>query len=179
MCFELKKKEHLFRYDEDINDRVWNPLTDDDDTASISTDQYVNTNNIYEMPQVVMKTAAIPKNASAPWNLLWTIDNTSALSYVFMHFAEIQDLKANETREFSITYNGGTPWYGWFRPAKLSITTIYSQTALTSSNGEYNFTLAMTGNSTLPPLIQALEIYTVVDILQLQTDKDEGNCMFV
>ncbi|CAL9218595.1 unnamed protein product [Arabidopsis halleri] len=167
----------IIRYDEDINDRVWNPLTEDDSTASISTDQYVNTNNIYEMPQVVMKTAAIPKNASAPWNLLWTIDNTTALSYVFMHFAEIQDLKANEIREFSITYNGGQPWYGWFRPAKLSITTIYSQTALTSSNGEYNFTLAMTGNSTLPPLIQALEIYTVVDILQLQTDKDEVSAM--
>jgi len=122
-----------------------------------------------------MKTAAIPKDASAPWSLVWTIDNTTALSYVYMHFAEIQDLKANDLREFDITYNGGKLWFSQFRPNKLSILTMFSQVPLTSSNGEYNFTFEMTSNSTLPPLINALEIYTGLEILQLQTDKDEGS----
>ncbi|KAG5397203.1 hypothetical protein IGI04_019017 [Brassica rapa subsp. trilocularis] len=35
----------------------------------------------------------------------------------------------------------------------------------------------MTGNSTLPPLIKALEIYTVVDVTQLGTDNDEVSAM--
>lgn len=121
-----------------------------------------------------MQTAGVPKNASEPWSVGWTLDNITVHSYIYMHIAEIQNLKANEIREFSITYNGGIPWYGWFRPAKLSITTIFSPSAVSSSNGKFNFTFAMTGNSTLPPLIQALEIYTVVDMLQPETDKDEG-----
>lgn len=95
-----------------------------------------------------------------------------------MHFAEIQNLKANESREFNISYNGGKLWYTQFRPNKLSTTTMYSQVPLTSSNGVYNFTFEMTGNSTLPPLLNALEIYTGLDILQLQTDKDEGKPFF-
>ncbi|CAE5959968.1 unnamed protein product [Arabidopsis arenosa] len=162
----------IIRYDEDIHDRVWNPISDDG-SSSISTDLEVQTNNFYDVPQAVMKTAAIPKNASAPWSLVWTIENTTALSYVYMHFAEIQNLKANESREFNITYNGGKLWYPQFRPNKLSIITMYSQVPLTSSNGVYNFTFEMTSNSTLPPLLNALEIYTGVDILQLHTDKDE------
>ncbi|AAF99857.1 Putative protein kinase [Arabidopsis thaliana] len=166
----------IVRYDEDIHDRVWNPVSDDD-SSSISTDLQVQTNNLYDVPQFVMKTAAIPKDASAPWSLVWTIDNTTALSYVYMHFAEIQDLKANDLREFDITYNGGKLWFSQFRPNKLSILTMFSQVPLTSSNGEYNFTFEMTSNSTLPPLINALEIYTGLEILQLQTDKDEVSAM--
>ncbi|KAG7594784.1 Protein kinase domain [Arabidopsis thaliana x Arabidopsis arenosa] len=162
----------IIRYDEDIHDRVWNPISDDG-SSSISTDLEVQTNNFYDVPQAVMRTAAIPKNASAPWSLVWTIENTTALSYVYMHFAEIQNLKANESREFNITYNGGKLWYTQFRPTKLTIITMYSQVPLTSSNGVYNFTFEMTSNSTLPPLLNALEIYTGVDILQLHTDKDE------
>jgi len=128
------------------------------------------------MPQSVMKTAAVPKNASEPWLLWWTLDENTAQSYVYMHFAEVQNLTANETREFNITYNGGLRWFSYLRPPNLSISTIFNPRAVSSSNGIFNFTFAMTGNSTLPPLLNALEIYTVVDILQLETNKDEGKC---
>ncbi|KFK35817.1 hypothetical protein AALP_AA4G041400 [Arabis alpina] len=165
------------RYDEDINDRVWYPFSDGESTT-ISTDQQVVTSNFFEVPQVVMQTAGVPKNTKVPWSFGWTLDNITAQSYIYMHFAELQNLKANEIREFIITYNGGKLWYGPFRPPKLSISTIYNPSPfVSSSNGEYNFTFTMTGNSTLPPLIQALEIYTILDMLELETDKDEVSAM--
>ncbi|AEE32726.1 Leucine-rich repeat protein kinase family protein [Arabidopsis thaliana] len=166
----------FIRYDEDIHDRVWNSFTDDE-TVWISTDLPIDTSNSYDMPQSVMKTAAVPKNASEPWLLWWTLDENTAQSYVYMHFAEVQNLTANETREFNITYNGGLRWFSYLRPPNLSISTIFNPRAVSSSNGIFNFTFAMTGNSTLPPLLNALEIYTVVDILQLETNKDEVSAM--
>uniref|UniRef100_A0A1J3FR72 non-specific serine/threonine protein kinase n=1 Tax=Noccaea caerulescens TaxID=107243 RepID=A0A1J3FR72_NOCCA len=166
----------LIRYDEDLNDRVWDTYTDEE-IVSISTDLSVNTNNFYDVPQAVMKTAAVPVNANKPWYLWWTLDDVSAQSYIYMHIAEIQDLNASDIREFDMTYNDGKPWYSNFRPAKQSITTIFNPSSVSSQNGIFNFTFAKTGNSTLPPLINALEIYTVVDILQLETEKNEVSAM--
>ncbi|CAN7104987.1 unnamed protein product, partial [Brassica rapa subsp. narinosa] len=166
----------FIRYDEDIHDRGWNAFTDNE-TTSISTDLPIDTSNAYDMPQAVMKTAAIPVNASKTWYLWWTLDDISAQSYVYMHFAEIQTLKASDIREFNITYNGGLRWYSFMRPPKLSISTIFNPSAVSSSDGVFNFTFTMTGNSTLPPLINALEIYTVVDVTQLGTDNDEVSAM--
>lgn len=96
-----------------------------------------------------------------------------------MHFAEIQTLKASNVREFNITYNGGLPWYSYMRPPKISVSTIFNPSAVSSSNGKFSFTFTMTGNSTLPPLINAAQIYTVLDVTQLGTDNDEGKHVLI
>ncbi|VVB00693.1 unnamed protein product [Arabis nemorensis] len=107
------------------------------------------------------KTAMIPTNASQTLNLDWILNNITAQSYIYMHFAEIQNLEANQIREFNITYNGGLLWYDFFRPSKLSTTIIYNPRAVSSPDGKFNFTFTVTGNSSLPPLINGLEIYSL------------------
>ncbi|KAH0883315.1 hypothetical protein HID58_059411 [Brassica napus] len=137
------------------------------------TKQVISTNSFYDVPQRVVKTAAVPANSSQPLTLNLTLDETTAESYIYMHFAEIQNLEANETREFNVTYNGDQEWFSYFRPPNFKITTASSREAMSSPDGNFNFTLAMTGNSTLPPLINAVEIYEVLDLRQLETDEDE------
>ncbi|KAF2607430.1 hypothetical protein F2Q68_00043605 [Brassica cretica] len=162
---------------EDPNDQVWSPFLNTY-TKTISTDNHVDTSlSFYEVPQAVIRTAGVPANASEPWSIWWTLDETTQLSYVYMHFAEVQTLKANDIREFNITYNGGIRWYAWLRPESLKISSFASRRAMSSPDGKFNFTFTMTGNSTLPPLLNALEIYTVVDLLQLETVKDEVSAM--
>ncbi|XP_018435752.2 probable LRR receptor-like protein kinase At1g51890 [Raphanus sativus] len=160
------------RYDEDINDRTWVPYIDKNNSV-ITTNFAVDTSNFYNVPQVVARTAAIPVDESQPLTIDWTLDEATAQSYIYMHFAEIQNLKANETREFNITYNGGQRWYSNFRPPNFSVTTIFNPRAVSSPDGNFSFTFAMTSNSTLPPLINALEIYKVLDLTLLETDQDE------
>ncbi|EOA39342.1 hypothetical protein CARUB_v10012386mg [Capsella rubella] len=171
------KTASFLRYDEDLYDRVWVPYSQNE-TVPISTEQLVDTSaNSYNVPQNVANSAIIPAKATHPLNIWWDLRNINAQSYIYMHFAEIQDLKSNETREFNITYNGGEVWGSNFRPHNLSITTMFSPTALSSSDGLFNFTFTMTQNSTLPPLINALEVYTVVDNLLLETYQDEVSAM--
>uniref|UniRef100_A0A0D3BJ67 Malectin-like domain-containing protein n=1 Tax=Brassica oleracea var. oleracea TaxID=109376 RepID=A0A0D3BJ67_BRAOL len=162
------------RYDDDIHDRTWLPYSDDQ-KVSIRTDLFVNTSNFYDVPEVVAKTAAVPKNASQPLTLNWTLSEITAQTYIYMHFAEIHNLEANDIREFNITYNGGKNWFPYYRPRKLQMRTLYNPRALNSPDGKFNFSFVMTGNSTLPPLINALEIYNVLNFLQLDTSQDEGN----
>ncbi|KAL0722760.1 hypothetical protein Bca4012_037359 [Brassica carinata] len=164
------------RFDEDFHDRTWIPHLDNQ-TVSISTNLLVNTSNSYDVPQTVAKTAAVPANTSQPLTLDWSLDEINAQTYIYMHFAEIQNLEDDEIREFNITYNGGKEWYSYFRPRKLKIITIYNPRAVTSPDGNFNFSFVMTGNSTLPPLINALEVYKVLDLLQLETDQYEVSAM--
>ncbi|CAH8315236.1 unnamed protein product [Eruca vesicaria subsp. sativa] len=152
----------MYRYDEDIHDRVWWPFIKEN-TTSISTDLPVATTNSYDVPQLVAKTAMTPADPTEPLNIRWTLGEITAQSYVYMHFAEIQNLEANEIREFNINFNG-LPWFPFFRPSKLGLTTVFSPTALSSPDGTFSFTFTMTGNSTLPPLINGLEIYKVLNI---------------
>jgi len=141
---------------------------------SISTDLLVDTSNPYDVPQAVAKTACVPSNASQPLIFDWTLDNITSQSYVYMHFAEIQTLKDNDIREFNITYNGGQNVYSYLRPEKFEISTLFDSKPLSSPDGSFSLSFTKTGNSTLPPLINGLEIYKVLDLLELETDQDEG-----
>uniref|UniRef100_A0A1J3JUG0 non-specific serine/threonine protein kinase n=3 Tax=Noccaea caerulescens TaxID=107243 RepID=A0A1J3JUG0_NOCCA len=159
-----------------FTDRTWVPFSDNT-TSFLSTNVSVDTSNLYNVPQPVAKTAAVPANVTHPLTLDWSFDEINAQSYIYMHFAEIKNLEDDEIREFNITYNGGKSWFHYFRPPKFSITTIYNPTAVSSPDGNFNFTFAMTVNSTLPPLINALEIYKVLDLPLLETDQDEVSAM--
>ncbi|QHO24310.1 putative LRR receptor-like serine/threonine-protein kinase [Arachis hypogaea] len=57
-------------------------------------------------PVIVMSTAATPRNSSASLDFKWDANTITDRIYFYLHFNEIQKLKANETRSFNITLNG-------------------------------------------------------------------------
>ena len=89
-----------------------------------------------------------------------------------MHFAEVVKLRANESRSFNITINGELWNDEPLSPRYLLTDTVYGPTALTG--GKCVFSILKTGNSTLPPIINAIEIYTVKDLSQSETDQQDG-----
>ncbi|CAA7050055.1 unnamed protein product [Microthlaspi erraticum] len=167
------------RYDEDIHDRVWVPdFNSTDQRRSISTDLFVNTSTYsYDVPQVVAKSACVPANDSQPLTFYLKFNDTNALLYVYMHFAEIQNLEADEIREFNISYNGGQRFMSNFRPPKFSIKTLSNPQLVSSLDGNFNLTFKRTRNSTRPPLINAFEVYQVLKLPLLDTDQDEASAM--
>ncbi|KAJ7963117.1 protein kinase family protein [Quillaja saponaria] len=161
-----------YRYNYDVYDRFWLPRAYNKDWKSISTSFTPDSfsQNDYQPPEVVMSTAATPLDATASFDLSWNPDNAGSQYYVYMHFAELQKLPANESRAFNISLNGKY-WYGPLVPKYLSTNTIFSQSAL--SGGQYQFSLYMTENSTLPPIINAIEICIVKDLLQSETEQGD------
>jgi len=118
-----------------------------------------------------MSTAVTPANDTAPLVISWDADDETEKFYVYMHFMEIQVLTRNQTRQFNIMSNGEL----WFRncsPRYLHVETIYSTSAI--SGKQINFSLERTENSTLPPIISAIEIYRVTDLQKPQTFQADG-----
>ncbi|XP_061356610.1 probable LRR receptor-like serine/threonine-protein kinase At1g05700 [Gastrolobium bilobum] len=160
------------RYKDDVYDRIWSPFTLSESTplsTALSPDEL--SLNEYKPPAVVMSTAITPDNASAPLNFSWDPNNVNDQYYIYMHFNEVEKLAANETRAFNITMNGKL-FYGPMVPAYRSTNTIFSRSALTRAT-RYQFSLFQTETSTLPPIINALEIYTVKDFSQSETEQDD------
>lgn len=118
-----------------------------------------------------MSTAGTPLNASTPMYIGWNAPDTTSEYYVYMHFAEIQKLKANESRSFNITLNGKL-FYGPLVPEYLHTNTVYSPEALTGVN--YTFSLFKNEGSTLPPILNAMEYYRVINFSQSETNGEDG-----
>ncbi|XLQ98801.1 hypothetical protein S83_065000, partial [Arachis hypogaea] len=169
----------IYRYKDDIYDRIWEPYWDDKWTqlsSSLSNDEFDQ--NHFKPPAVVLKTAATPKNATASLDFHWEddfADNNNGAQhqyYFYLHFTELQQLGANQTRSFNVTINGLPYW------ENVGLTYASELTRYTrgpSYEGKrHHISLFRTESSSLPPIINALEIYLVKDFSsQLETQKDE------
>lgn len=160
------------RYADDVHDRIWSPFNGSSHTH-ITTDLNINNSNAYEIPKNILQTAAIPRNASAPLIITWDPLPINAEVYLYMHFAEIQTLEANETRQFDVILRGNFNHSG-FSPTKLKVFTLYTEEPMKCGSEGCYLQLVKTPNSTLPPLINAIEAYSVIEFSQLETSLSDG-----
>ncbi|XP_021294642.1 probable LRR receptor-like serine/threonine-protein kinase At1g51860 [Herrania umbratica] len=161
----------IFRYKIDEYDRTWWPYnyqTWDQLNTSLSIDSQKND---FKPPSVIMGTAAVPKNKSMPLSLFLQASNQTNKFYAYMYFAEVEKLQANQFREFNISLNG-QHWSGPHSPAYLEASTVYKTSPLTGQL-EYEFLIYKARNSSLAPIINAIEVYKVNELPQLQTNQDD------
>ncbi|KAG7538579.1 Protein kinase domain [Arabidopsis suecica] len=168
----LTESKNYIRFPNDVYDRQWIAFFWREWTQ-ISTTSDVGTSNHYELPKAALASAAIPTNASAPLAIEWTPPNPNTQYYLYRHFAEIQDLQKNETREFNMLWNGDVMSSDPVIPDKLDISTFYSSSPRTCDEGDCNFQLKRTNRSTLPPLLNALEVFTVIKFPQSETNETD------
>lgn len=85
----------------------------------------------------------------------------------------MQTLHRNQTREFDIYLNGDL-WSDYsIRPSNLTTRTISSASPEKGAS-KYEILIQKTNRSTLPPIINAAELYAVKQFLHLQTDDEDG-----
>nr|XP_018461508.1 PREDICTED: probable LRR receptor-like serine/threonine-protein kinase At5g59680 [Raphanus sativus] len=168
----FSKSGSNIRYMKDVYDREWVSYGEyfQKEWSNISTALEVNNSNKYLPPKDVLINAATVTDASAPFTIVLPSGGSGEEYYLYAHFAEIQDLQANDTREFNISLNGevlSDP----IIPKKLDITTVSS--VGTCQGRECLLQLTRTSRSTLPPLINALEIFTSIRLPQSKTDEND------
>jgi hypothetical protein len=95
-----------------------------------------------------------------------------------LYFAEVQAAAGSAPRQFDIFVNGDRWGMGPFTaPLRLASDATYTSVPYIGVNGQYNFTLNATANSTLPPIINAAELFSVVSTVNVATDADDGDQM--
>ena len=164
-CFSL-------RYQDDFCDRIWRPYNFPS-YKIISTSSTVDSeiSNSYNLPRIVMSTAITTDNASAPLEFHWVPGDPNAKFHLFLHFADLEKLQANQSREFNIFQNENH-LHGPFSPDYLQSTTLFTTNPMSGESIDFKF--VRTNTSNLPPILNALEIYTVLDTSQSHTDEQDG-----
>ena len=118
-----------------------------------------------------MRTAATPTDDSLPLDFDWVPDDPISQYYIYLHFAEIVMLNASQLRSSNVTVNGND-WYTSLVPSYLKTVTLYSPSVLPM--GKYQFLIFKTNSSVLPPIVNALEIYSVKDLSLSATNQEDG-----
>ncbi|XP_076950197.1 LRR receptor-like serine/threonine-protein kinase IOS1 [Bidens hawaiensis] len=160
----------IIRYKDDKYDRIWNYYSVN---KSVHTSDKVSLKPFSEeqVPLKVMSTAMLPKDNNSILQLNYTVtvkDNYELI--VYLHFAEVETLQSNQKREFDIYINH--VWTGRFSPS-TNITTKKTYSSSNSSVFEL-IRLVRTSNSTLPPILNAVEVYNLKQFQQNQTDDQDA-----
>nr|CAB3460129.1 unnamed protein product [Digitaria exilis] len=173
------ESDAIVRYPDDPRDRIWIPWVDDTLWDVISTNDTVQSNldyDSFEPPSKVMQTAIVPRNSngSNDINLYWISEmlrRGQAPEYIpIMHFSEVQVLQSNDMREFTVGINN-LQWPA-FSPVYLSSYALYTSDPLPPATS-YDVFLSATTNSTLPPLINAVEVYSIISTTNVGTDSSD------
>ncbi|XP_010462025.1 PREDICTED: probable LRR receptor-like serine/threonine-protein kinase At1g51820 [Camelina sativa] len=167
----ISNSSSRIRYPDDVYDRKWYPLFQNSWTQ-VTTTLNVNTSITYELPQGVMARAATPLKANETLNITWTVEPPTTQFYSYMHFAELQTLRANDTRELNVTLNGKYT-YGPYSPKPLKTETVFDLSPEQCDGGTCILQVVKTLKSTLPPLLNAMEAFTVIDFPQMETNADD------
>ncbi|CAA7026498.1 unnamed protein product [Microthlaspi erraticum] len=165
--------ESPVRYNDDVYDRIWIPRNFGSDYREINTSlPVISGNDGYSLPSLVMSTALTPTNTAKPITMILDNSDPKVRYFAYMHFAEVEDLslKPNQTREFEIRING-------VRIADVSPKYLQTETVFLKpeSQTDIRFTLERTPKSTLPPIVNALEIYIGNSFSQSFTSKEDDD----
>ncbi|XP_023756166.1 probable LRR receptor-like serine/threonine-protein kinase At4g29180 [Lactuca sativa] len=165
------------RYKEDKYDRLWSPINLRNTTSLYTFETiYGGLTTIYP-PSDVMSTAIIPTYPTESLDINWNPHNKTDRFFIYMHFAEIEILKRNQMREFNIYMNGFRSYPRTFSPLNHTTITINNQEPETIAP-TYTLTLNKSKNSTLPPIINALELYVLKRLPQIQTDDRDATIIW-
>ncbi|KAH7560927.1 hypothetical protein JRO89_XS10G0141300 [Xanthoceras sorbifolium] len=164
--------KEIVKYPEDNYDRIWFPATNSGIFTEATSDATTITNNLDDdPPSQVVRNAFIAPNTSTAIVLRSNLPlNIEVPIYMNMYFSEVVKLDSTEERSFEfyiddvVVSDPIVPPYG-------KVIQRYLKNFSASSNT--SFSLGATSNSTLPPLINALEVFTITDELTDGTSADD------
>ncbi|XP_078151951.1 putative LRR receptor-like serine/threonine-protein kinase At1g51880 [Carex rostrata] len=156
------------RFPDDPYDRIWSTYTRQTWT-NVSTSSKLDPDIDFETPSLVMQTAASTLNTAQPLEQYWNSDNESTVFYAILHFSEIQNIPSNGSRQFDVFANGFL--------LTSTFKTASGWAYIHHGYSKYNVSLKATSSSTLPPLLNALEVYIIRPSTGIPTNNEDVAAM--
>ena len=164
----------FFRNPNDAYDRIWNPILFDwiPDTTD-ATIYSQSSENPYNLPELVLRTAAKTQNSSIPLSLYQSLPDSLSKCYVCFHFVEIEKLEAGKQRELKINLNGNC-----YLTESVKLDYLKPQTVVQNdppiSGEQVHFSMSAAEGTKLPPILNAVEIFVLKELPNKPTAIDDG-----
>ncbi|KAK3140033.1 hypothetical protein QOZ80_5AG0394450 [Eleusine coracana subsp. coracana] len=171
---------NIFRYPFDPFDRLWQSYGDVEEWTNITTSTAVDVSNIssFDTSSKILWSAATPVNRTQidfTWSPDSFVNNDNTTYLLLLYFAELQRLSSNALREFDILVDNAT-WNGSQRytPKYLSAELVKK---MVQGSSQHTVSLVATTDATLPPILNAFEIYSVLPMTELATNDADASAM--
>lgn len=165
------------RYSDDSYDRIWQPVVAPDGLIAVKNDAPVVSVDVADLPPAaVLNQAFTTSNTSVSIRLATNLPAIEVPIYINMYFTELAELDSSQKRSFVIYADDKNisapiiPLYG-------RVTETYVTFAKASSS--VTITLQATTDSTLPPVISAMEVFAISDAWTAGTHSDDGENLYV
>ncbi|XP_074573926.1 putative leucine-rich repeat receptor-like serine/threonine-protein kinase At2g19230 [Curcuma longa] len=178
--WNMGEESAYVRYPDDPIDRLWVPWSSSqsnwNDVSTNSTVQNLS-QDLFEAPSIVMQTAVTPINSSIlviPW-----VPFPGDVNQFFpiLHISEIFNLSGtNQSRQFNYYVNGMLALENVEIPPYLFCDALYGDEPLPSFP-TYNISLRALSNSTLPPILNAFELYMTMSNTSVPSDAGDVDAM--
>ncbi|XVE79664.1 hypothetical protein DITRI_Ditri14bG0076100 [Diplodiscus trichospermus] len=163
--------KEIIRYTDDIYDRIWVPAVNRGDFTVLTSDESLIEVSLDDNPpQALFQNAFATNSTSTSIRLATNLPTTEVPIYMNMYFSEVLVLDSTQKRSFEL-YVDGKSSSDLFIPAYGKAGEMYLTNFTASSNT--TFSLVASSDSTLSPLINALEVFTVTDELTDGTNSDD------
>lgn len=151
----------IYRYPDDIYDRYWWQAEPKSTWANLSTTSIIKQEPMFTVPVPVLQTATTTVGNTTELTVLRWSDPNFREHTVFLHFADFQ---SNQIRRFEAYLNGNrlipNDRNSSYTPLYLTAGSVFTSSWYRANDGNYNLTLVATAESSLPPMLNAFEIYT-------------------
>ena len=165
------------RYPSDPYDRLWQRYGNNAAWTNITTTKNVNVSNItsFDKPTMILGSAITPVNGTRidfSWTSDPALDNDNPTYLLFLYFAELSRVPSNALRQFDVLIDNSV-WNGSqsFTPKYLSAEVVKR---MVQGSGQHTVSLVATQEATLPPILNAFEIYSVKPMTELGTNYADG-----
>ncbi|XP_039163733.1 putative leucine-rich repeat receptor-like protein kinase At2g19210 isoform X1 [Eucalyptus grandis] len=163
-----------YRHPQDVYDRIWANKTYEGWSSVSNTTAIVTSisNDAYKVPPEVLMTATQVQNVTDLLSLFWKSENSTTVWSVYFHFVELQ-LQENDIRELTVNVlneSVKTVMLENLKPVTIASFPI--------AGLSLDLTIKATDRSTLPPLLNALEIFHVSPLPNSPTFLDDFNAMY-
>ncbi|KAF7848063.1 hypothetical protein BT93_L2330 [Corymbia citriodora subsp. variegata] len=157
----------------DVYDRIWQAKNYNfwfilNTTSAIDLSEN-NDAYKYKISGEVLRTAQRSMNASSPMHFEWTPSISTKKWIVYFYFVEIERLTDGLQREFTISINDNqfkkTVSLEYLKPVVVISTPV--------TGSLISFSIESTNNSGHPPILNAVESYTIGDLPNVPTAQDD------
>ncbi|CAA0811927.1 Leucine-rich repeat transmembrane protein kinase protein [Striga hermonthica] len=157
------------RYTDDPYDRIWTPVPGGTGLTSVASDAIFIDNSVPDNPpSAVLQNAVTTTTPSGEIQLPTALPPGQTPIYLNMYFSEVTQLDTTQRRSFQVLMDTEPLMDQPILPPYGSCRELYASNLTVSSNA--TFSLVPTKDSTLPPLINAMEVFSIGDVLTDGTD---------
>ncbi|XP_039155587.1 probable LRR receptor-like serine/threonine-protein kinase At4g29180 [Eucalyptus grandis] len=161
--------QNTYRHPQDVYDRIWNNWSSVSNTTAIVTS---TSNDAYKVPSEVLMTATEVQNVTDPLSLSWTSKDSIIVWCVYSHFVELQ-LQKGQFRELTVNVLNQSVKTVMLENLKPVTIASFPMAGLS-----LDLTISATARSSLPPLLNAIEIFTVAQLPNSPTFLDDFNAVY-